>query len=249
VALAGGHLGAGSDGTDALAELDAMAPTAVHLQDTGIARGRAWNALVRGEVTAARVLLWDAVAEAEGWGQFASASEALHDLVRMGAGPRAAAHLEELAGRVDGELMPGRLAYARAVDRSDLEAAVEAADRFEAIGANLFAAEAASVESRLAAAAGLRRRAAAAGARATALLARCEGAELPWLDRTGSLENLSRREREVALLAAQDLSSKDIAERLFVSARTVDNHLQRVYTKLGVSGRSQLAERLTASDA
>ena len=52
----------------------------------------------------------------------------------------------------------------------------------------------------------------------------------------------------MALLAAQDLSSKDIAERLFVSARTVDNHLQRVYTKLGVSGRSQLAERLAATD-
>ena len=249
IALAGAHLGSAGDGTDALAELDALPPTAVHLQDTGIARGRAWNALVRGEASAARSILWDAVTQAEEWGQFASASEALHDLVRMGAGPRAAEHLERLAERVDGEFMPGRVAYARAVVGGDLASAVDAADRFEAIGANLFAAEAATVERRLALDAGLKRRASAAASRADDLLARCEGASLPWLDRDGVLQGLSEREREVALLAAQDLSSKDIAERLFVSARTVDNHLQRVYTKLGVSGRSQLAERLAAADA
>jgi DNA-binding CsgD family transcriptional regulator len=35
-----------------------------------------------------------------------------------------------------------------------------------------------------------------------------------------------------------------IAERLFVSVRTVDNHLARVYTKLGVAGRAELADVL-----
>jgi DNA-binding CsgD family transcriptional regulator len=45
----------------------------------------------------------------------------------------------------------------------------------------------------------------------------------------------------VAVLAASGLSSRDIAARLFVSTRTVDNHLQRVYVKLGVSGRRALA--------
>ena len=39
----------------------------------------------------------------------------------------------------------------------------------------------------------------------------------------------------MATLAAQGESSKDIAERLYLSVRTVDNHLQNVYSKLGVS--------------
>jgi DNA-binding CsgD family transcriptional regulator len=40
------------------------------------------------------------------------------------------------------------------------------------------------------------------------------------------------------------VASKEIAERLFLSSRTVDNHLMRVYAKLGVSGRTELASAL-----
>jgi len=53
---------------------------------------------------------------------------------------------------------------------------------------------------------------------------------------------LTKREREVAVLAASGITSKDIADRLFVSVRTVDNHLGRVYDKLGISSRAELAE-------
>ena len=47
-----------------------------------------------------------------------------------------------------------------------------------------------------------------------------------------------------ATFAAQGTSSKDIADQLFLSVRTVNNHLQRVYTKLGISGRTELADAL-----
>jgi len=40
------------------------------------------------------------------------------------------------------------------------------------------------------------------------------------------------------------MSSKDIAERLYLSVRTVDNHLQHAYAKLGVSSRAGLAQAL-----
>ena len=53
---------------------------------------------------------------------------------------------------------------------------------------------------------------------------------------------LTPRERDIATLAAQGESSQEIADRLFLSVRTVNNHLQNVYAKLGVSGRRQLAE-------
>lgn len=52
---------------------------------------------------------------------------------------------------------------------------------------------------------------------------------------------LTRREREVAGLAAGGLSSKAIAERLVLSVRTVDSHLSRAFTKLGVHSREELA--------
>ena len=63
---------------------------------------------------------------------------------------------------------------------------------------------------------------------------------------TDAVVPLSRREREVALLAGQGLSSKDIAAQLFLSVRTVDNHLQRAYTKLGVTSRAELVTALDA---
>jgi DNA-binding CsgD family transcriptional regulator len=64
---------------------------------------------------------------------------------------------------------------------------------------------------------------------------------------TTSTIPLSDREREVARLAAAGLPSKEIAARLFLSLRTVNNHLQRVYVKLGVSSRADLARALEGS--
>jgi DNA-binding CsgD family transcriptional regulator len=51
---------------------------------------------------------------------------------------------------------------------------------------------------------------------------------------------LTPREMEVARLAADGMSSRELAERLGISVRTVDNHLGTVYAKLGVSTREEL---------
>ena len=52
---------------------------------------------------------------------------------------------------------------------------------------------------------------------------------------------LTRREREIAALVAEGLSNRQIAERLFVSERTAQNHVQHILTKLGLPNRSQVA--------
>jgi len=62
---------------------------------------------------------------------------------------------------------------------------------------------------------------------------------------TPEAADLTPREREIALLAAAGSSSRQIAGRLVISVRTVDNHLQSAYRKLGVSRREDLARVLS----
>jgi DNA-binding CsgD family transcriptional regulator/transcriptional regulator with XRE-family HTH domain len=62
--------------------------------------------------------------------------------------------------------------------------------------------------------------------------------------RTSGPARLTDREREVAELAAQGLTSQEIAVRLFVSTRTVDSHLSHVFAKLDVRSRVAMAHRL-----
>ena len=63
---------------------------------------------------------------------------------------------------------------------------------------------------------------------------------------SGEEEPLTAREREIAQLAAARVRSKEIAERLGLSVRTVDNHLGRVFRKLGIQGRDELFAALEA---
>lgn len=52
---------------------------------------------------------------------------------------------------------------------------------------------------------------------------------------------LTGREMEVLCLAARGLTTKEIAERLYISPKTADHHIQHVYTKIGVSTRAAAA--------
>ena len=58
-------------------------------------------------------------------------------------------------------------------------------------------------------------------------------------DRDFIPEQLSAREREVLLLAAKGLSSKEVAKRLFISERTVQTHLASIYDKLGSKNKTE----------
>lgn len=52
---------------------------------------------------------------------------------------------------------------------------------------------------------------------------------------------LTDREREIAELVANGSSNKQVAAALFVSEKTVESHLSRVYDKVGVRSRVELA--------
>jgi non-specific serine/threonine protein kinase len=70
-------------------------------------------------------------------------------------------------------------------------------------------------------------------------VARFERPAIP--EQAAPAKPLTRREREIAGLVAEGLGNREIAERLFLSKRTVDSHLEHIFTKLGFSSRTQLA--------
>jgi DNA-binding NarL/FixJ family response regulator len=55
---------------------------------------------------------------------------------------------------------------------------------------------------------------------------------------------LTPQELQIAQLAAEGLSNREIGERLYLSHRTVGSHLYRLFPKLGVTSRTQLRDAL-----
>jgi DNA-binding CsgD family transcriptional regulator len=226
------------------AELDAEPPTPVRVFDPEIDRGRASIAAQRGERTRACEILVDAADRAEAGGAFGIAAGAIHDLARLGEVRLAVSRLDAIEPNVDGDYMAARHEHARALLADDADRLDTVSEAFERIGALLLASEAASSAAAEHRHAAMRRKATASAQRAAALLAECEGARPFGVEPEVPGVSLTRREREVAELAANNLTSREIAEKLFVSTRTVENHLQRAYEKLGVRGRRELREVL-----
>jgi DNA-binding CsgD family transcriptional regulator len=59
---------------------------------------------------------------------------------------------------------------------------------------------------------------------------------------------LSRREREVAQLVAAGNSNPEIGRALFLSPKTIEGHMSRIFAKLGVSSRAQVAAAIAADE-
>ncbi|MFB9253122.1 LuxR C-terminal-related transcriptional regulator [Sphaerisporangium melleum] len=224
----------------ALAEHAGMAAP-VHVPEERL--GEAWTHVALGDQEAARTVLRAAAAEAREREQFSSETMLLTDLARLGVAAEVAGRLAELA-RTAGPFTAARARLAAALAAGDRDGLTAVAADFDRMGANLLAAEAASAAAELWRRSGNPRQATAAAARAAAGAALCEGACTPMLQAADAAVPLTAREREIAALAAEGMFSKDIAAKLTISVRTVDNHLQRVYAKLGVTNRRELTGRL-----
>lgn len=204
--------------------------------------GGAWRAHAAGRIAHADETMAAGIAAAERDGAAAATAFLCHEWLRMG-GERAAAGglADRLAALPDASaLTAARLALARGVESRDAALLADASEQFERGGMLLFAAEAAAV----AAASGSGRAATALRRRAEALAAAIGSPDTPLLrGAAGATARLTRRERLVAELASE-YSSAEIAARLSLSVRTVDTHLARSYTKLGITSRAELAEAL-----
>jgi DNA-binding CsgD family transcriptional regulator len=173
-------------------------------------------------------------------GHVIHAANLLHNAARLGAASQAAPQLAALASGTKSGLLLAQTAHASAEASGDLDALTAAGERWEALGYCLFAGEAFVSASAAARRVHNSRLAVSLQNRADEILLQCDGPETPLLQFAERGERLTGREREIAALAAQGLSSLEIAKRLQVSPRTVNNHLHAAYSKLGVRGRNEL---------
>ncbi|MGW8357667.1 LuxR C-terminal-related transcriptional regulator [Streptomyces wedmorensis] len=206
--------------------------------------GEAWLLAGLGRLGEARTVLAEAARSARETGHVTSEALLLTDVARLGGAKEVTGRLAELAEVCDGALAPARAHLAAALAADDPDQLMAAASEFEEIGADLLAAEAATQAAAAWQRAGQARKAAAASQQARSCAERCEGARTPMLTAAQTAAVLTAREKEIALLAAAGTASKDIADTLHLSVRTVDNHLQHAYAKLGVTTRAELAHTL-----
>ncbi len=173
------------------------------------------------------------------------AVEAAHSAVRLGRAAESVELTERLGGSVDGPLAPVVARHARALASGDPDALAAVGDELSDLGADLLAAEALRAASNAYRRAGRGVPASTAARRVDELLEACGHPRSPALEAVAVVgEELTERERQVAVLAARGRTSPEIAEALYLSVRTVDTHLHRVYRKLMIEGRHQLPEAM-----
>jgi DNA-binding CsgD family transcriptional regulator len=153
----------------------------------------------------------------------------------------AAARTIAVADLVDGLLGEAVGLHAQAVVSQrgiDLE---QAASSFAQMNHSLVASELWVAASAAYRNEGLHARSTKAAKRSSEIAGLCEGARIQPVRWPHEVEPLSRRQREVALLAAQGATNAEIASALSLSVRTVESHLYAAFAKLGLMAREELS--------
>lgn len=161
-----------------------------------------------------------------------------HTMMRLGVA--GAAPTRELLAANDSSVARTIGAHFEALVAADADGLLRAATEFETLQRPIEAAEAAAQAHHMARDQGSTTRARTAGQRVRALTRELDTSAYPLLQDWSSFQQLTNREREVVALARQHLTNGEIAERLGRSRRTIEGHLHRAYTKLGVSDRTYL---------
>ena len=244
LASAAAYGGDAAEAARQAADAESMPDPANLVSGDDVRRGRAWAEAAAGRLEGAVDLLRAAADAAAGDGRHTAALYLRHDAVRLGSTAEAV-EVARLATLVDGPLAAARAGHARALAQADPDALLSVAELLAGLDAPLFAAEAAAQAAQLWRGRGDGRSANAATAAMRAYVEPCGPVATPALAVGGhAVEPLTARELEIAQLAARGRSSREIANALVLSVRTVDNHLQRVYGKLGIAGRPGLVEAL-----
>jgi DNA-binding CsgD family transcriptional regulator len=236
--------GQAREAADTLTALDALNLPPHWSTEVDLIQARAWTAVAAGDLPQAGQFLEEAAATGEAIGDLVGEASSLHGLARLGHAKDVASRLTAVVANIDGQLASARATHAQALASGDPSGLEKVSIAFEAMGADLLAAEAAADAAVAWQRAGDPRQSAYTERRAASLADRCEGPATPALHAIEARAQLASAEREAALLAAAGRSNKQIAEELCLSVRTVENRLQHVYEKLGINGRAELTAAL-----
>jgi DNA-binding CsgD family transcriptional regulator len=239
-------LGRVDAGTKMVAELRTRIGRHVAVFEPQLRLTEGWLAAAEGTVSIAVERCLEAAQLAGRSGQHAIELLALHDASRFGDRTCLQRIIDVSAG-IGGRLAPVYAAHASALGEHDGTAIYSTAQQFEQIGALLSAADAAAQAAVIFTVDGNKRGSVEAAAAAARLAAACGEIQTPALNLAANPLPLSTREREIADLVAAGLSNRDIADRLVVSARTVEGHIYRACIKLDVSDRETLGELIRNS--
>jgi DNA-binding NarL/FixJ family response regulator len=243
LAQALGQQGESAAAAEMLARAESRHGMSSELYAPELALARAWRLAAARDLDGALAAARDAANIAERSGQLAVALHALHEAVRLG-DTHAADAIARVSDTVD--CVAGRLALAhgRALAAGDAAALEVVARELAELGMTCAAADA-SAQAAIAYAHRhdhkheLQSRARAAELRG--------GASTPVLEQVVRPLPLTGREREIAVMVAEGLSNKAIAERLLVSVRTVEGHIYHACTKLDVADRTMLGHAVAAA--
>jgi DNA-binding NarL/FixJ family response regulator len=210
-------------------------------------RARAWVAVAEGQRDHALELLSDVAEKGAGTGDALTEALALYDLARLGSAEDGASRLLALSATTTAAFIDLAAMHVAGLADRDAGQLEQASRHLEVAGAWILAAEAAASAAATLDGRGVPRRVAALQRRASELAQLCAGTVTPGVRNLTTQLMLSARQLEIAGLAASGLSNRAIAERLFLSVRTVETQLQRIYGKLGVDGRTGLSYALGPS--
>jgi len=200
-------------------------------------RALAWTAVLAGRDEDGSALSV-AIAEAGRLGNFTEAINGLVDLARLGFTQAVVRMLPEIPWR--SEVAQLRYRFITAVVAVDAERLEQVGDDFGKVGVRILQAESYALASMAFRSAGDAKRSASCESRARQLAASTQ-AHTPLLQTLDSSPVLTAREHEIAVLVKAGRSNRQTAAQLFIAERTVENHLYRVFRKLGVASRDELA--------
>jgi DNA-binding CsgD family transcriptional regulator len=207
----------------------------------------AWAAAAHGDSTAAQHLANQAADFAASHGQYAREVLARQAALQFGdTDPAHMRRLEHLVTLVEGPRAALVARWARARERGDGDALGEVSDELERMGDQIAAADAAAHAAQCFTQQQRPGAALAAGNRAIRIAGSC-GALTPATRSVAEPMPLSAREYDIAKLVADGLTNKQIADALTLSTRTVEGHIYRIRTRLGLTSRRELAHVITES--
>ncbi len=238
--------GSTGEAAAALAALEKV-PRPYRSLDYELSLARAWVSAGEGAISEAIAILLSAAERASSKGRFAAEVMCLQTAAQFG-DPSGAARLRELEGIVEGPRVGVAARFAEALRDGDGAQLALVSEEFERIGDLIAAVDAAAQAALAFRRHGLRGSALGCSTRAVELAEQC-GANTPMLCQAREPLPLTDREREIVMLIGEGLSTREIAERLTLSVRTVESHVYRAMSKTGTTTREELAALLPGRGA